>query len=44
MIFIAVKPYILSDVLNDVSDFSNLEKLFVSVAAGITTKTMEKVK
>ena len=41
IIFCAVKPFVLKDVLNNVKNDFSQEKLLVSIAAGISTKTIE---
>ena len=41
VIFLAVKPNQVKDVLQEISSYINQEKLIISVAAGITTKFIE---
>lgn len=47
VIFLAVKPHILSDALNQMFTSENVKdiknKLFISILAGITTTNLEKV-
>ncbi|MFH1275868.1 MAG: pyrroline-5-carboxylate reductase [Candidatus Woesearchaeota archaeon] len=46
IIFLAVKPFLVEEVLNEVSENNNIldkNKLFVSIAAGVKLKTMEDV-
>ena len=42
-VILAVKPYIVHEVLQEVAHCVHENTLFVSVAAGITLKSMEKV-
>jgi pyrroline-5-carboxylate reductase len=44
LVIIAVKPHIVSPVLQEVSCKVNREKLFLSIAAGVTLETLEKVR
>ena len=43
VIFIAVKPYLMTEVLNGIKDVLSSNKLVVSLAAGYTTKMMAEV-
>ncbi len=43
VIFIATKPNQAMDVLNDIRDFINSEKLVVSICAGVTTSKIENI-
>ncbi|KAK2162170.1 hypothetical protein LSH36_102g02056 [Paralvinella palmiformis] len=43
IVYVAVKPPLVREVLREVSPVVNPSNLFVSIAAGITTKTMEEV-
>ena len=43
VIFIAVKPHMVEPVLKEVTPIVTDENLFVSIAAGITLKTLEEV-
>lgn len=43
IVFVAVKPQTVTQVLQGVKEFSD-NKLFISVAMGITIKTLEQVK
>ena len=43
LIIIAVKPHIVSPILQEVSGKVTREKLFLSIAAGVTLETLEKV-
>lgn len=42
IIFFAVKPFVLKDVLSSVKDDFSENKLIVSIAAGVATKTIEQ--
>lgn len=42
IIFCAVKPFVLKDVLSELTEVFNDNKLLVSIAAGISTKTIEE--
>lgn len=42
IVFCAVKPFVLKEVLNGVKDDFNSSKLLVSIAAGVSTKTIEE--
>lgn len=41
VIFLATKPHFIKDILNEIKDELNKDKLIVSIAAGISTKTIE---
>ncbi len=43
IVYLAVKPDIMPMILEEIRDVTTLNSLLVSVAAGITTATMEKV-
>ena len=43
IVYLAVKPYKLLDVLEDIAPVVTKQNLIVSVAAGITIASMEKV-
>ncbi len=43
ILILAVKPFVVEDVLREVQDVINDEKLIVSIAAGITSKRIEEV-
>ena len=43
LIIIAVKPHVVSPILQEVSGKVTREKLFLSIAAGVTLETLEKV-
>jgi len=43
IIFIAVKPYLMNEVLNGIKDEVNSEKLIISLAAGYTLNMMESI-
>ena len=43
LIIIAVKPHVVSPILQEVSSKVTREKLFLSIAAGVTLETLEKV-
>lgn len=43
VIFIAVKPSQVLSILNEISSFINSEKIIISIAAGISLKTLESV-
>lgn len=43
VIVLAVKPFILKDVLKEISPLLNPEKLIISIAAGISIKDMEQI-
>lgn len=43
LIIIAVKPHVVSQILQEVSSKVTREKLFLSIAAGVTLETLEKV-
>src|SRR5574344_249559 len=42
IIFIATKPHFVETVINDIKEKLSSEKLLVSIAAGVTTKKIEK--
>jgi pyrroline-5-carboxylate reductase len=44
MVVIAVKPNTVQKVLTEVKDYVSKDKLMVSIAAGVTLSTLEKVK
>ena len=44
VVWIAVKPHLVAKVLREVSPFVTPDHLIMSVAAGVTISTMEKVK
>ena len=39
----AVKPHLVSDILQEISDFFTNEKMFVSIAAGVPLEILETV-
>ena len=43
MVWLAVKPHVAGKVLKEVAPFVTPDHLFMSVAAGVTINTMEKV-
>lgn len=43
VIFIAVKPYLMTEVLNGIKDVLSSEKLVISLAAGYTTQMMAEI-
>lgn len=44
VVLISVKPHIIPEALRDVTKkYSNMDKLFMSVAMGVTTKQLEQV-
>lgn len=44
MVFLSVKPNTIKDILTEVTDKFNIENaLLVSIAAGVTTQTIENV-
>ena len=43
VIFIAVKPYLMSEVLNGIKSVLSAEKLVISLAAGYTTQMMAEI-
>nr|XP_033789311.1 pyrroline-5-carboxylate reductase 3 isoform X4 [Geotrypetes seraphini] len=43
VVFLATKPHVLPGVLKDISDAVTKEHIIISVAAGITLETLEKV-
>lgn len=43
IVFVAVKPYLVQDVLNQVSQYVTDRHIVVSVAAGVTLATLEEV-
>jgi len=43
IIFLAVKPNQITDVVKEINPYINEEKILVSIAAGITTASLEKV-
>jgi pyrroline-5-carboxylate reductase len=44
MVVIAVKPNTVQKVLTEVKDYVSKDKLMVSIAAGVTLSTLEKVR
>ena len=44
IIYLAVKPYIVPDILEEIADEVTMKNLIVSVAAGITIETLETVR
>lgn len=40
---LAVKPHLVTDVLQEISDFLTKEKMFVSIAAGVPLEVLESV-
>ena len=43
VVYVAVKPPLVQEVLREVAPVAQTKNLFVSIAAGISTKTMEEV-
>lgn len=40
----AVKPHLVADVLQEISDFFTTDKMFVSIAAGVPLEVLETVR
>ncbi len=43
IIILAVKPFILKDILNEIKEYITNEHLIISIAAGISIKTIEEI-
>ena len=43
IIVFAVKPFILKDIMNEIKPYISKEKIFLSIAAGISINTMENI-
>ena len=43
IIFLSVKPHIMSGVLDQINGFVEPDKLFISIAAGLTVSFLENV-
>ena len=43
LVVMAVKPHLVSDILQEISDFFTNEKMFVSIAAGVPLEILETV-
>ncbi len=43
IIILAVKPFILKDILNEIKEYITKEHLIISIAAGISVKTIEDI-
>ena len=43
IILLAVKPFVLRDVLNEIKDFVQKDTLVLSIAAGISIKTIQEI-
>lgn len=43
VIFLCTKPFVMEEVLSGIKDSASVDKLFISIAAGVTTEKMENI-
>lgn len=44
LVVMAVKPHLVADILQEISDFFTTDKMFVSIAAGVPLEVLETVR